>query len=156
MTVPNGGASGPMTMTIPEVYHAGVTTIPGYVTQLVDALERIAQALEGLQGTWVGGSQKLADDFTTRWNDCATGLFGTKANPDAGVLVRIADGLAYAALNYGDTELTVQQSFVSFSQELRRALDFPDPNPPAPVASGGYGTDGAPQSPAPLPPITES
>lgn len=155
MTAPTGTTGGSVTMGVTEIYHTGVTTIPAYAKQIADALETIATALEGLKYGWVGDSQKLADDFTRRWGTCAAALFGTTKNPNAGVLVRVADGLAFAGLNYGNTETAIRDSYDTFTQQVTQMLESAgnrtSATPPPPLAPG-------PAMPAPAqpPPITEA
>ncbi|GLZ16206.1 hypothetical protein Acsp04_64410 [Actinomadura sp. NBRC 104425] len=96
-----------------DIGPAGIKTTATEVLRLAqeiaDALDRIVQSLNALTATgWQGMTQQEAEDFNNRWMEVMKALFGTKENPESGVLNAIASGIGTAGDNYdkGETGLT--------------------------------------------------
>lgn len=117
-TYSQGNPQAGITMDLSALWQVGKTTIPGYVTALTDALEKISKALGDIELNWAGDSQKEANDFNTRWQNCANALFGTKKDPERGVLNRLAAGVQGAVLNYDNTEGEVVAMWKQYTDML--------------------------------------
>lgn len=148
MTSPTGGAPVPtgttyssgdadLQMDLTGVWAIGKNTIPGYVDELVDALDRITNALESIELNWAGSSQREAQDINDRWQACARSLFGTKQQPEVGVLNRIAGGLQGAALNMSVAESQIVDLWQKYIDLLNKMLAGQDPGD---TAGGGEHT----------------
>jgi uncharacterized protein YukE len=83
----------------------------GLVQDVANRLQDINTTLNDLQLSWVGTSSSLAAQFTQRWQDAATSLFGTQQDPNEGALNRLADGLQGASGNYDNVEQWAVKSF---------------------------------------------
>ncbi len=97
------------------------------VTGIGDALSAIQDALNALMlpwtgdPSWSGDSANLAQQMNDRWDAVATKLYGTKDDPDKGVLNRVAGGLSAAALNYSTMERAVDTMFTQFGNAVSGA-----------------------------------
>ncbi|MFJ6199224.1 hypothetical protein [Micromonospora sp. NPDC092111] len=132
-------------MDMTGLWAIGRNTIPGHVSELVDALDKISNALDSIRLNWAGASQKEAQDINDRWQACARSLFGTKQQPELGVLNRIAGGVQGAALNMSVAESHIVELWQKYVELLNQLLAGQD------TGDSGGGGGGA----APTPPITE-
>jgi hypothetical protein len=110
-----------------------------------DAITAIVGIWNNLRLGWVGTTAAEAQDFNTRWVAAVQALFGTSADPKSGALPRIADAVAYAAINYGEAEDSNQKMF----QSLTNDLNSPPGTPPPPTRDQNQGpiTENAPAPP---------
>jgi hypothetical protein len=106
----------------------GKDQITDYVDELVDALDKISDALQAIELNWVGDSQKAAADINDRWKACATSLFGTKKNPELGVLIRLGAGIQGAAINYDMTEKQIVAMWQQYIDLLNQLLAGQQPS----------------------------
>lgn len=92
-------------------------------------LKKIYKALSDLRLSWAGDSSAALQTYNDEWNAAVEGLFGT-GSPDTGALSVLVSGLATAAVNYSNTEQSIQSMF-------RKLQSTPN--------SGGSTTTGQPQ-----------
>lgn len=113
------------------------TNVKKHAQEVADALGRVIVALEALTaGGWQGATQREAEDFNARWTTVTQDLFGTKENPETGVLNAIAGGIGTAGANYNKAELGLNDLWKKFAGGLA-----PD--------GGGDGKDDPPPSKEP-------
>jgi uncharacterized protein YukE len=76
-------------------------------------LKDINDSLSGLavSHVWTGGSASVANDFTTRWNNAMTYLYGTPSDPSTGALNIVIAGLTMAEQNYVNNEVQLTEMF---------------------------------------------
>jgi uncharacterized protein YukE len=98
-------------------------------TAVTDDLTLIGNTLSDLALAWTGDSAQVAEDFTTRWQQAMTTLFGTTDDPDSGIVNILASGLDAAAQNFSGCEQQVVTMFSAFTD-------------PAPATVTATGTDG--------------
>jgi hypothetical protein len=115
-----------LTMDLVDLWTIGSSTIPGYVEELVDALDKIMAALKSLELDWAGAGARGAHDINERWAASATALFGTEKNPGAGVLSRIAGGVTGAALNMNVAETEIVALWQKYIDLMRQVLASQD------------------------------
>ncbi|MFI7608274.1 WXG100 family type VII secretion target [Micromonospora sp. NPDC049366] len=113
-------------MDITDFWAAGRVTIPGHAEELIDALDRISDALGSIEVNWVGESQRAAQDLNDRWRACTTALFGTRENPGAGILNRIAGGMQGAALNLDTVETKIIELWQQYIDLMSQMLAMKD------------------------------
>ncbi|MEU8821712.1 hypothetical protein [Actinoplanes sp. NPDC048796] len=118
-----GDGQGHVAMSIGELHMLAKHTVMDKVDEMLDALDAIGKALEGLQISWAGEAKNEAQQLIDRWTQVSTALFGTKENPEIGVLSRIAGGVRTAAFTYNKTETTVQESWQKLRGDLQTILD---------------------------------
>jgi hypothetical protein len=130
-----------LNMNMTGLWAVGTHQLPDCVEQLADALENIATALDSVELNWAGESQKEAQDINDRWRACAVALFGSKKQPEHGVLNRIAGGVKVAALNYSLTETKIVEMWRDYTKRLKGLL-----NNEGPPDTGGGGKQSEPIS----------
>jgi hypothetical protein len=86
--------------TIADSVNSSLTDINNYLNDIVGLLS-------GLTLSWTGTSASLANDFTTRWGNGMTALFGTQSDPDSGIAQVLLAGIKQVAGNYGENEQTL-------------------------------------------------
>jgi uncharacterized protein YukE len=102
----------------PRTMQAIAKDIAKHSKDVADSLDRINSTLTALTLNWSSNSQKEADDLNHRWSEAMQKLFGSKGDPDAGVLNAIADGIGFTAGNYGKAETGVKKLFDDFVSKL--------------------------------------
>jgi len=127
-----------LNMDLHWMWMIGKSQITDYVDDLVQALDKISAALQSIELNWVGDSQQQAADINHRWESCATSLFGTKKNPELGVLNRLGAGIQGAAINYDETEKQLVAMWQQYLDLLNQLLAGSQP---------GSSGDGGQQSP---------
>jgi uncharacterized protein YukE len=85
---------------------------------VVDSLTNIENTLTDLQLGWAGQTADEAKDFGDRWDAVMRELFGTKEEPDTGVLNAIVDGLLSVRGNYALAEEGLVEFFKNFAGQL--------------------------------------
>ncbi|MET7695302.1 WXG100 family type VII secretion target [Streptomyces sp. NPDC005483] len=83
-----------------------------------DAIEAIADASFQLQLGWAGRTAAEAESFGDRWNTVMRELFGSKEEPEKGVLNVMAGVVEMVAVTFSQTEVKLEQSFRDFSSAL--------------------------------------
>ena len=136
--------NGHMLMAIGEVHQLAKHTIVQKIDDLTNALEIIAKTLEGLELGWAGEAKNEAQRLLDRWSDVSGAIFGTKKDPDKGVVARLAGGLVNATFSYNQTENLVESSWAKLRDDLTMILAGSQ-------HSGGDGSGGDAQTP----PISE-
>lgn len=135
MTVP--ASYDTVTMTVePGFLNFAADMIEGSTNNIISALNTIGNTLTGLQLSWNGASASEAQDFANQWMNAMTGLFGSQANPQSGVINQVIIALLTAAGNYSSGEESITQMFTQLSSSI-------------PAASGGSDT-------APIPAGTDT
>jgi uncharacterized protein YukE len=79
--------------------------------QIADCLGRVNDTLSALQLEWRGQSAKEQQEVSAEWVRVFGELFGTKKNPEDGVLNALADHVANAAKNYAEVENKANEIF---------------------------------------------
>ncbi|MEV5753695.1 WXG100 family type VII secretion target [Actinoallomurus sp. NPDC052308] len=102
----------------PWVINSASSTVNDAVKSISEHMTAINNALNELRLSWVGDSSDEADKFNNDWNDVAQKLYGTEAAPELGVLNKITNGLATAAVAYSHGERTVSNTFAAFQAAL--------------------------------------
>jgi hypothetical protein len=133
------GGQGHLTMSIGELHTLAKHTLMNQIDDLVSALDTIAKTLEDLEISWAGDEKDEAVRLLDRFSDVSASIFGTKKDPEKGVLARIAGGLQNAAYSYNQTETVVQDSWDKLRADLYTILQGS-----APSADGGGGGDQTP------------
>ncbi|WP_127502258.1 WXG100 family type VII secretion target [Actinoplanes solisilvae] len=126
-----GHGQGHLTMSIGELHRLAKHGVMDKVDELVQALDTIAKTLECLEISWAGDAKNEAQQLLDRWSEVSSGIFGTKENPEKGVLARIAGGVQNAAFSYNQSEAIVQTSWNQLAGEFKTILAGGTP------ASGG-------------------
>jgi hypothetical protein len=109
-------------MDLDAVWDVGKNRIPALIEELGDCLDKIADAMNAIQINWVGDSAKEADDLNDRYQQVQNSLFGTKKNPEMGVLNRIAGGLEGAVLNLNRAENQIDDAWKTYYDQLYEYL----------------------------------
>jgi uncharacterized protein YukE len=91
-------------MVSPSEVNSIYQSVNSSATDINNYLNDIIELLSGLRLSWTGTSASLADDFATRWTNAMTALWGTKADPDAGIAQVLLGALSVVASNYGENE----------------------------------------------------
>jgi uncharacterized protein YukE len=94
-----------------ESLNTAANAIYQYCTNINNALGYINNILSGLALAWTGPSSDEAQTAANDWNSMMTTLFGTKADPDAGILNILAGGLLQAVQNYSTNEQAIGMMF---------------------------------------------
>jgi hypothetical protein len=133
MTIPTGqtytnGDQGQLTMGIGELHTLAKHTLMTQVDDLVSALDTIAKTLENLEISWAGDEKNEAVKLLDRFSDVSASVFGTKKDPEKGVLARIAGGLQNAAYSYNQTETVVKDSWDKLLGDLKTILQGDTPS----------------------------
>jgi uncharacterized protein YukE len=103
----------------PKDMNAIATDVTNLSQDIANSLDHIRSTVEVLFLTdWKGRSQQEADELNNRWSTMMKKLFGTKEEPDIGVLSAIADGIGFAADNYGKAESGLTAAFHKFADGL--------------------------------------
>lgn len=84
------------------------------VQGIINDLQDIMDTLSHLSLSWVGKSQQEADKFNQEWQAAIATLFGTKKNPQQGVLTKVVMALSTAAANYATVEFSAEDSCAQF------------------------------------------
>jgi uncharacterized protein YukE len=127
MTVPAGetymgDGQGHLNMGIGELHMLAKHTVMDKVDELVNALDTIAKTLENLEISWAGEAKNEAQQLLDRWTEVSNAIFGTKKNPEKGVLARLAGGVQNAAFAYNQSETIVQGSWKKLHGDLNTIL----------------------------------
>jgi hypothetical protein len=85
------------------MFHMATIEIPVYGGEVADSINRIVDIWNGLKLGWVGNTATEAQEFNDLWTQSITQIFGT-GDGSTGILSRLANGIAIAAVNYGETE----------------------------------------------------
>ena len=114
-------------------------TMSAYGQVIADHIGAIVDIWNGLKLGWSGDTAEAAKGFFDEWSNAIRDLFGTEDDPDRGVLNKIANAVATAALNYGGTEDAVTTMFDNISSAIEVAAiirpvtplsNYSDPNRP--------------------------
>jgi hypothetical protein len=109
-------------MDLDAVWDVSKTKIPALVEEIGDCLDKIADAMNEIRINWVGDSAREADDLNNRYQQVQNSLFGTKKNPEMGVLTRIAGGLQGAVLNLNNAENQLDEAWKTYHDQLYEYL----------------------------------
>jgi hypothetical protein len=101
-----------------DMFQSATKGIPNLGGQIADSINRIVGTWNDLKLGWIGNTAEEAKDFNDRWAAAISELFGTKAEPDSGLLSQIANGIAMASLNYGGAEDVVTNMFTKMAASL--------------------------------------
>jgi len=101
-----------------RIFQSAATDIPNQAQVIANAINNIVQIWNGLKLGWVGTTASEAQQFNDQWTNAVKQLFGTDSDPSSGALPRIADGVALAAINYGEAEDAVTKMFNSLTVGL--------------------------------------
>lgn len=85
---------------------------------VADSLANIVHVLSDLHLGWAGKTSQEAKDFGDKWQAVAEELFGTKDDPEKGVLNTIAGRVLAVADLFSKTEHALADFFNKFSQDL--------------------------------------
>jgi hypothetical protein len=88
------------------------------VTEVSESFNVIMDTLTNLALSWSGTSSTVANEFNTLWADAMTRLFGTKDNPESGILSVVVSGMKGAVQNYSSTEQNVVEMFNQLSSTM--------------------------------------
>lgn len=125
MAIPANYDSTVMRVDPGDLYDAQNTIKLAYIN-INDYLGEINKALDFLYLAWTGpGAAAEMKDFTERWNDAMTQLFGTTENPELGVLNILAGGVYAASTGYAGVETKICHDFLQFRDALGGAGDLP-------------------------------
>ncbi|MEV6536786.1 hypothetical protein AB0M86_45770 [Streptomyces sp. NPDC051639] len=105
----------------PDTLHAAYSAVVDAIISISDDLNAITDQLNQLLVSWTGdssGAAKEAQDFNDKWTDTWTRLYGTKDNPEKGVLNRLVSGLETAAVTYSRGERGVSNSWSRWQAAL--------------------------------------
>jgi uncharacterized protein YukE len=102
----------------PWPLHSAAAKVHDAISGINDDMTAITNKLNELRLSWVGKSSDEADKFNKDWNDIWKRLYGTKDDPDQGILNRFASGLTTAAVTYSRGERAVSDSFARFQAAL--------------------------------------
>ncbi|MEV6537137.1 hypothetical protein AB0M86_47660 [Streptomyces sp. NPDC051639] len=105
----------------PYTLHTAYSAVLDAISAISDDLNAITDQLNQLLVSWTGdssGAAKEAQDFNDRWTDTWTRLYGTKDNPEKGVLNRLVSGLETAAVTYSRGERGVSDSWARWQAAL--------------------------------------
>jgi uncharacterized protein YukE len=100
-----------------DIYNAA-QTVDLAVNDVIDALQSIGTTLSHLQLGWVGTSAAEAQSFGDEWTAAMTNLFGSTADPTAGVLSQVVVALYTAAGNYSGAEQGITTMFASLANAI--------------------------------------
>jgi uncharacterized protein YukE len=139
-----GDGQGHLNMSVGELHMLAKHTVMDKVDELVNALDTIAKTLENLEISWAGDAKNEAQALLDRWTQVSDAIFGTKKNPEKGVLARLAGGVQNAAFSYNQTETIVEGSWQKLHGDLNTIL-----------AGGTPGSDSSSGSGNLQPPISE-
>ncbi|MFJ3639690.1 WXG100 family type VII secretion target [Streptomyces sp. NPDC090108] len=105
----------------PKTLHTAYLAVLHAVGDIGDDLNAITDQLNQLLVSWTGDSSsaaKEAQDFNDRWTDVWTRLYGTKDNPEKGVLNRLVAGIETAAVTYSRGERGVSDAWSRWQAAL--------------------------------------
>jgi uncharacterized protein YukE len=94
------------------------------VVEVSQSLNVIMNTLSGLALSWTGESADVANKFNTLWSNAMTSLFGTKDDPDIGILSAVVSGMKGAVQNYSASE----QQVVDMFNQLKSSMSDPASN----------------------------
>jgi uncharacterized protein YukE len=103
----------------PWVLHSSAASVTDAVKAILGELSGIMGVLKELRISWTGESAELADQFNDRWEQAMKQLYGTKADPGAGILNVLSAGIGAAAVNYSRGERQVSNMFARFEAALK-------------------------------------
>jgi hypothetical protein len=85
--------------------HESGRRIKDLADDIANATDQIVKTLEPLMlDGWKGATQQEAEDFSNRWLAVMKEIFGTEAEPGAGVLNAILAGIGTAGDNYSKAD----------------------------------------------------
>lgn len=112
-----------------QMWTSGNFTIPAYANSVADSINNIVKVWNDLKGNWLGATADEAQAFDDTWSKSITALFGSKDQPDAGILSKIAVLLGIAASNYDNTETAMRDMFAKFLGQIEAVpSSAPDPS----------------------------
>src|SRR5690348_12134837 len=98
-----------------NVYQTATVGIPSLGQEIADSVNRVVGIWNDLKLGWVGNTATEAQDFNDRWAADISKLFGSQADGTQGgtpgILNQLANGIAMAAMNYGQAEDVVTNMF---------------------------------------------
>lgn len=97
---------------------------------VADSLLNIENALSALQLGWAGKTAEEAKDFGNRWETVMKELFGSKDQPQTGVLNAIVDGLLTTRGDFATAEDALTQFFKQFGDNLANGDSSTPTSPP--------------------------
>jgi hypothetical protein len=100
-----------------ELFQRGNNLKP-HGENVANSIDHISDIFTGLQLGWAGKTADEAQELSDRWNGVLKDLFGTKENPEKGVLNAIIDGLLTAAGVFDSAEVGIAQFFNDFHNAL--------------------------------------
>jgi hypothetical protein len=112
-----------------DLYQWSMQVMPNYGKEIADSVNRIVKTWNDLKIGWVGNTADEAQDFNDRWAASISELFGTDAEPAAGILSRIANGITMASVNYDAVEDVVTNMFKQTSSALFNPPDTSNTTP---------------------------
>jgi len=108
-----------------NVFQSATVAIPGLGKEIADSVNRVVQIWNDLKLGWVGNTATEAHDFNDRWAADINKLFGSQADGaqggTPGILNQLANGIAMAAMNYGQAEDTVTNMFNQTADALEQS-----------------------------------
>lgn len=128
MTIPTGESyisgddGGHLMMHISELNTLAGTTVPDKAQDLADAINAIADALNGLELSWAGDAKDEAKKLIDRWQTASDQVFGTSDGKKRGVLNALAGGLEVAASVYNQSEMSIAGSWDELQLTLTGVL----------------------------------
>jgi hypothetical protein len=140
-----------------SLYQYAISDIPKHIQAIADSINRIDQVWNHLNDAkvgWVGRSASEAQAFNSKWARAIRGLFGTDADPNSGVLPKIALAVATASMNYAMAEDTIITNLQQYIDGLNTPPGGPDTVNSPPTRGGNQGpvTESAPAPPDAPPP----
>ncbi|GAB2799962.1 hypothetical protein GCM10027176_00010 [Actinoallomurus bryophytorum] len=99
--------------------HEGGRRIKDLGDDIADATDRILKTLNSLMlDSWLGTTQQEAEDFSNRWLAVMKEIFGTEAEPGAGVLNAIVAGIGTAGDNYSRADNGLLDVWTKFAAAM--------------------------------------
>lgn len=121
----------------PQLMSQDADKLTQLITDVVNQLQDIQTALQGLQLSWTGSSANMMQQFNDRWNSAATSLFGTKDDPAEGVLNRLVGGVQSASQNFTASDDWVATAFSGLTNSLSGGGSAPSGPPQSVTNSNG-------------------
>ena len=89
-----------------------------YGRRIADSINGIVDTWNELKIGWVGRTKEEAEAFNDEWTAAISTLYGSKKDPEAGILTQIGQLVGSAAINYGHIETVVTKMFRDFNNSL--------------------------------------
>lgn len=102
----------------PSRLNKAVNDLADLAESVGDSIDRIDNTLDKLALGWAGKTRQESENFSNRWNEVMRDLFGTKEDPNRGVLNRIANQVGTAARNYNRAEGGLADLWAQFGAKL--------------------------------------